>query len=122
AHDAVARAVAVVAGGDHGDLGVTGDVLGDDVGVVHPVDGVGGGDEDDAGVVPADAVRLAPQRVGRALVPALALVAAVGAQDHEPAAGAVQVPRTAAREVLGDRLRLELLEHPDVAHPAVGGV
>src|SRR5690606_23302100 len=51
--DAVAGDVAVVPGRHHRDVRVRGEVVGDDVGVVHPVDGVGGGDEDDLRLVVA---------------------------------------------------------------------
>jgi len=94
----------------------------EDVAVVEPVDVVGGEDEEHVGVEGRDLLPGTVERVRVSAIPAALVVADVGVEGAKAAVRPVEVPGPATREMRGERVRLVLLEHPDVPDPAVVAV
>jgi hypothetical protein len=97
-------------------------VVRDDVGVVEPVDRVGADDHERLRAELVDQLRVAPQGVGGAAVPAVAALAEPRVQHQQAAVGAVEVPGPAVRQMVGQRDGVELLDHPHVRQPGVQAV
>jgi len=123
-HDAVAAGVlGLDLGGDHRHRRARLHVLLDQRAVVLRVHGVRAEHDQRLGTELADQRAVAPQRVGGALLEALALVVTEARLEQQQAAGrAVEVPRPPVREVVAQRDRVELLRHPDVGQPGVVAV
>jgi hypothetical protein len=91
--------------------------------VVLGVDGAGAQDDERVRLELADERRVAPQRVGRALLEALAVVVAEPRLEREQTPGrAIEVPRAAVGEVVGERDGVELLRDPHVRQARVVAV
>jgi hypothetical protein len=86
----------------------------DHLAVVQLVDGVGADDDERVGIESPDEFGVAPERVGGAGVPAAAVGALERGKGEQAAEGAVEVPRPAVGEVVGQRRRVELHRYPDV--------
>ena len=115
--------VGVDLGGDDRHRRVAGHVLLDQRPVVLRVDGVGAHHHQRLRPVLADQRRVAPQRVGGALLEAAAIaVVEPRLQDQQAADRPVEVPRAAVRQMVGQRDRVELLRDPDVRQPGVVAV
>ena len=90
--------------------------------VVEPIDGVGAEHEHELRREALDRLAVALDRVRVALVEAAVLVARGGMDDAHPAPRPIEIPGAAVGEVLGERVRRVLLDHPHIRDAAVVAV
>ena len=121
-HDAEARGVLVRLGGDHGELGAGAGVLGQHGAQVQLVQVVRGEHDDGLGAELLQQRQLLGDRVAVAAGEALLGAALRGRQEPQAVAGAVEIPRPAAGQVLVEREGAVLLHDPHVPQARVGQV